>query len=84
MKKPPDRQGNWQLAHKSMTHVYGHNRLVYNEEADALAKAGAALSKVHKPRRVEDMLHGSRVASRRKQMGRGIKHKAAVQEQTKA
>ena len=36
----------------SMTHVYGHKRLVYNEEADALAKVGAALSKVHKPRRV--------------------------------
>ena len=27
----------------SMTHVYGHNRLVYNE-ADTLAKVGVALS----------------------------------------
>ena len=42
-------------AHISMRHVCGHNRLVYIEEADALAKAGAAMSKVHKPRRVRDM-----------------------------
>ena len=41
----------------SMTHVYGHNRPVYNEEADALAKARAALSKVQ-PRRVRDMPQG--------------------------
>ena len=37
--------------------------LVYNEEADVLAKAGAkagaALSKVHKPKRVRDMLQGN-------------------------
>ena len=63
-----------------MTHVYGHNRLVYNEEVDALAKAGAAMSKVHKPRRVRDMPQGSPEATRRKQTrGRGIKRQAAVQ-----
>ena len=38
----------------SVTHVYGHNRLVYNEEADTLAKAGAARSKVHRQRCVRD------------------------------
>ena len=34
--------------------MYGHNRMVYNEEADALAKAWAAMSKVHRLRRVRD------------------------------
>ena len=32
----------------SMAHVYGHNRIMYNDAVDALAKAGAAKSKVHK------------------------------------
>ena len=31
---------------------------MYNEEVDALAKAGAALSKLHRPGRVRDMLQG--------------------------
>ena len=31
----------------TVTHVYGHNRFVYNEATDELAKAGAAQSKVH-------------------------------------
>ena len=31
----------------SMAHVYGHNKLVYNNDADDLAKARAARSKVH-------------------------------------
>ena len=53
-------------AHISMTHVYGHNRLVYNEEADALAQAGAAMSKVYKPRRVRDMPQGNPEATRNK------------------
>ena len=43
------------IAHISTTHVYDHNRLVYNEEADTLGKAGAAMSKVHRQRRVRDM-----------------------------
>ena len=55
------------IAHISMTHVYGHNKLVYNEEADTLAKAGAAMLKVHRPRRVKDMPQGSPQATRRKQ-----------------
>ena len=64
----------------SMTHIYGHNWLVYNEEADALAKAGAALSKVHKLRRVRDIPQERGEASRRKQTRvRGIKRQAAVQ-----
>ena len=63
-----------------MTHVYGHNKLVYNEEADAFAKAGAALSKMHRPRCVMDMPRGSPEATRRKRTrGRGIKRQAAVQ-----
>ena len=32
----------------SMTHVYGHNKFIYNEAVDALAKAGAARSTVHR------------------------------------
>ena len=64
----------------SMTHVYGHNKLVYNVEADALAKAGAALSKVHKPRRVRDMPQVNGEATRRKHTrGGGFKRQAAVQ-----
>ena len=64
----------------SMTHVYGHNRLVYNEEADTLAKAGAAMSKVHRPSRVKNMPQGSPVSTRRKQTrGRGVKKQVAVQ-----
>ena len=67
-------------AHISITHVYGHNSLVYNEEVDTLAKAGVAMLKVHRPRRVKDMPQGSPVATRRKQTkGRGIKRQAAVQ-----
>ena len=58
--------------HTSMTHVCGHNRLVYNEEADTLAKAGAAMLKVRRPRRVRGVPHA--VATRRKRTrGRGIK-----------
>ena len=64
----------------SMTHVYGHNRLVYNEEADALAKAGATLSKEHKPRGVRDMPRGNGEATRQKRMrSSGIKRQAAGQ-----
>ena len=66
-------------AHISMTHVYGHGRLVYNEEADTLAKAGAAMPKVHRPRRVRHMPQGNPLATRRKQIrGKGIKRQAAV------
>ena len=66
----------------SVTQVYGHDRLVYNEEADALAKAGAALSKVHRPRRVRDMPKGRPEATRRKQTrGREIKRQAVVRRQ---
>ena len=68
------------IARMLMTHVYGRNRLVYNEEADTLAKAGAAMSKVHRPRRVRGMPQGSPEATRRKQTrGREIKRQAAVQ-----
>ena len=59
------------IAHISMTHVYGHNKRVYNEEADTLAKAGAAMSKVHRPGRVRDMPKGSLEATRRKQARAG-------------
>ena len=63
-----------------MIHVYKHNKLVYNEEVDGPAKAGAALSKVHRPRRVKGMTRGSPKATRQKQTrGKGIKRHAAVQ-----
>ena len=32
----------------SVTHVYGHNKLVYNDAPDALARAGATKSTLHK------------------------------------
>ena len=58
-KKPVRRYDMWEdiyhmcqakTTHISMTQVYGHKRLLYNEEAETLAKAGAAMSKVHRPR----------------------------------
>ena len=33
----------------TVTHIYGHNKLVYSDTADELAKAGAAQSLVHRP-----------------------------------
>ena len=85
-KKPVRHHDTWEEIYQpyygrtppiSMTHVYGHKRLVYNEKADALAKAGAVLSKVHLPRRVMDMLQSTGHQTKVDQ-GRGIKRQAAV------
>ena len=66
-------------AHISMTHVYGHKKRVYNEKW-APRQRGAAMTKVHRPRRVKDMPQVSPVATRRKRTrGKGIKRQAALQ-----
>ena len=65
----------WMVQHKKPVRHH-----VYNEEADAPAKAGAALSKVHRPRRGRDMPQGSPEATGRKQTRRtGIKRQAVVE-----
>ena len=64
----------------SMTHVYGHNKLVYNDTADDLAKAGAARSMVHRVSRPRGFAGGEPRATRQKLVGaRGVKRQAALQ-----
>ena len=64
----------------SVTHVYGHNKISYNEAADGLAKAGAARSKVHRTARPRQAADDGTGRARRKQMrGRGVKRQASVQ-----
>ena len=58
----------------AVTHVYGHNKIVYNEAADELAKAGAAQSKVHRPVRPRMALDDGPQCRRPKETrGRGVK-----------
>ena len=67
----------------SVTHVCGHNKLVYNEAADALARAGAAKSTVCKavrPRELTD--DGPRARRQKHTRTRGVKRQAVVQSQT--
>ena len=63
----------------SVIHVYGQNKLVYNEAGNALARAGAAKSSVHKTVRprgpTED---GPRARRQKHTRTRGIKRQAAV------
>ena len=64
----------------TMTHVYGHNKIVYNEAADELAKAGAAQSKVHQPVRPRKAPDDGPSGRRPKQTrGQGVKRQASVQ-----
>ena len=68
------------IALVSMTHVYGHNKLVHNDAADELARAGAAKSTVHKtsrPRGPTD--DGPRVRRQKHTRTRGVKRQAAMQ-----
>ena len=64
----------------SMTHVYGHNKPVYNDAVDALARAGAAKSSVHKtPRPMGPSEDGRRARRQNHTRMRGVKRQAAVQ-----
>ena len=64
----------------SMTHVYGHNKLVYHDAADDLAKARAARSTVHGASRPRGQAGGDPRARRRKHVRtRGVKRQAAMQ-----
>ena len=64
----------------SMTHVYGHNKLVYNDAADDLAKGGAARSTVHRILWPKGPPEGEPRATRQKHMrAQGVKRQAAVQ-----
>ena len=69
----------------TVTHVYAHNKVVYNDAADELAKAGASLSEVHRPVRPKkspkDGPQGSKAKYNR---GRGVKPQAAVQVSNKS
>ena len=64
----------------TVMHVYGRNKIVYNEAADELAKAGAAQSKIHRPvrpRRAPD--DGPRGGRQKHTRGRGPKRRVSVQ-----
>ena len=62
-----------------MTHVYGHNKLVYNDVADAVARAGAAKLSLHKtPRPRGPSGDGPRVRRQKHTQMRGVKRTAAV------
>ena len=64
----------------TVTHVYGHNKIVYNDAADELAKAGASLSKVHRPVRPGKAPdNGPQGRKAKYNRGRGVKRQAAVQ-----
>ena len=64
----------------SVTYLYGHNKLVYNEAADTLPKAGAAKSTVHKTVRPRGPMDDGPTARRQKRTRtRGIKRQARVQ-----
>ena len=58
------------IALVSMIHVYGHNKLIYNEATNALAKAGAARSTVHSVSRPRGSAGGSRGPSGKSSSGR--------------
>ena len=82
-KKPVGHQDVWEenfqllrgrTAPVSMTHVYGHSKLVYNDAADGLGKAGAARSMVHRASRPRGPAKGEPRARRQKHMRtRGVK-----------
>ena len=63
----------------SMTHVYGHNKVIYHDAADAPAKAGAARSTVHRVSRPRGSAGGEPRATRQKLVRvRGVKRQATV------
>ena len=64
----------------SVTHVYGHNKLIYNKVADAPARARAAKSTVHRtvrPRGPTD--EGQRARRQKRIRTRGVKRQAVIQ-----
>ena len=64
----------------SVTHVSGHNKIVYSDATDALARAGAAKSKVHQtvlPRVAPD--DGPWVRRQKQTRARGVKRQASIQ-----
>ena len=64
----------------SMTHVYGHKTLVYNDAVDDLAKAGAARSMVHKVLWPRGPAGGEPRSTRQKLVrAQGVKRQAAMQ-----
>ena len=65
------------IASVSVTHVYGHNKLKYNDAADALARAWAAKSTVHKTVRPRGPTDDKPRARRQKHTrARGVKWQA--------
>ena len=63
----------------SMTHVHGHNKLVYNDVASDLAKAGAARSTVHMVSQPRGPAGGELRATRQKLVrAGGVKRQATV------
>ena len=64
----------------SMSHVYGHNKLVYNDATDKLARAGAVKSTVHKTSQPTGLTDdGLRVRRQKHTRTRGVKWQVAVQ-----
>ena len=58
----------------SVTHVYGHNKLIYTEAADALARAGVAKSTVHTTVRPKGPTEeGPRARRQKRTRTRGVK-----------
>ena len=88
-KKPMRHHDIWEEVYQSlefrtapllMTHVYGHNKNVYNDAADALARAGAAKSKVHRTVRPKVAPgDGLRVRRQKQTRSRGVKGQASLQ-----
>ena len=64
----------------SITHLYGHNKLIFNEAADALARAGAAKSTVYRMVRPRGPTDEGLTARRQKCIRtRAVKRQAAIQ-----
>ena len=64
----------------TVTHIYGHNKILYNDAVDELAKLGAAQSKIHRPVRPKRALDdGPRGGRQKCTRGRGVKRQASVQ-----
>ena len=67
-------------ATESVTHVYGHNKLMYNEAADAPARVGAGKSTVRRAvRPMGPTDEGPRARRQKRIRTRGVKRHAAIQ-----